>query len=82
MINFLLNNIFAPACQILRIEGGAWSAQRIPTAVNIDVLDPEALLFHSEQEWTPVQSHYFSEILVTPGIEPGTSGSVANTSDY
>jgi hypothetical protein len=28
-------------------EGVAWSAQRIPTAVNIDSLDPEPLLFHS-----------------------------------
>jgi hypothetical protein len=28
-------------------------------------------------EWTPFQTHYFSENLVAPGIEPGTSGSVA-----
>jgi hypothetical protein len=26
-------------CQLLRIEGVAWSAQRIPTAVNIGFLD-------------------------------------------
>jgi hypothetical protein len=26
--------------QLLRIEGVAWSAQRIPTAVNLDLLDP------------------------------------------
>jgi hypothetical protein len=29
----------------LQIDGG--SAQRIPTAVNLDYLDPERLLFHS-----------------------------------
>jgi hypothetical protein len=32
---------------ILRIEGVAWSAQRILTVVNLDILDPEPLLFHS-----------------------------------
>jgi hypothetical protein len=25
----------------------------------------------SEAEWTPFQTHYFSENLVAPGIEPG-----------
>jgi hypothetical protein len=24
-----------------------------------------------EAEWTPTQTHYFSENLVVPGIEPG-----------
>jgi hypothetical protein len=33
--------------QLLRIESVAWSAQWIPTAVNLDFLDPEPLLFHS-----------------------------------
>jgi hypothetical protein len=58
-----------------------------PTAVNLGSLDPEPLLFHSssssvilEAEWTPFQSHYFSEDLVAPGIEPGTSGYVARNS--
>jgi hypothetical protein len=27
--------------------------------------------FYSEAEWTPFQTHYFSENLVAPGIEPG-----------
>jgi hypothetical protein len=35
-----------------------------------------------EAEWTPFQTHYLSEILVVPGIEPGTSGSVARNSDH
>jgi hypothetical protein len=34
-------------CQLSRIEGVTWSAQRIPTAVNLGFLDPEPLLFHS-----------------------------------
>jgi hypothetical protein len=32
-------------------------------------------------EWTPFQNHCYSEILVVPGIEAGTSGSVARNSD-
>jgi hypothetical protein len=31
----------------LLVEGVSWSAQRIPTAVNLNFLDPEPLLFHS-----------------------------------
>jgi hypothetical protein len=32
---------------MLWIEGVVWSAQRIPTVVNLGFLDPEPLLFHS-----------------------------------
>jgi hypothetical protein len=35
-----------------------------------------------EAEWTPFQTHYFSEYLIVPGIEPGTSVSVARNSDH
>jgi hypothetical protein len=35
-----------------------------------------------EDEWTRFQTHYFSENLVAPGIEPGTSGSVARNFDH
>jgi hypothetical protein len=59
-----------------------------PTAVNLDFLDPEPLFFHlkllsypHQAEWTPFQTHYFSENLVVPGIELGTSGCVARNSD-
>jgi hypothetical protein len=31
----------------LRTEGAEWSAQRIPTAIFLDFLDLEPLLFHS-----------------------------------
>jgi hypothetical protein len=34
-----------------------------------------------ETEWNPFQTYYLSENLVAPGIEPGTSGSVARNSD-
>jgi hypothetical protein len=40
------------------------------------------LSYAHEAEWTPFQTHYFSENLVAPGIEPGTSGSVARNSDH
>jgi hypothetical protein len=35
-----------------------------------------------EAEWTPFRTPYFSENLVGPGMEPGTSGSVARNSDH
>jgi hypothetical protein len=42
----------------------------------------QLLNYPHEVEWTPFQTHYFSENLVAPGIEPGTSGSVARDSDH
>jgi hypothetical protein len=33
----------------LRIDGVAWSEQRVPMAVNLDFLDPEPLFFHSSR---------------------------------
>jgi hypothetical protein len=41
----------------------------------------EAFSCTHEAVWTPLQTHY-SEDLVAPGIEPGTSGSVARNSDH
>jgi hypothetical protein len=35
-----------------------------------------------DAEWTPFQTHYFSENLVVPEIEPGTPGSVARNPYY
>jgi hypothetical protein len=35
------------SANFLRTEGIAWSVQRIPTAVNLDFLDPEPILFLS-----------------------------------
>jgi hypothetical protein len=36
----------------------------------------------TKAEWTPFQTHCYSENLVAPGIEPGTSGLAARNSDY
>jgi hypothetical protein len=33
-------------------------------------------------EWTPSHTHCFSENLIAPGIETGTSGSAARKSDH
>jgi hypothetical protein len=73
----------------LLIEDVAWSAQRIPKAVILGFLDPKPLLLNLssssvilEAEWTPFQTHYFSENLVAPGIESRISGSVARNSDH
>jgi hypothetical protein len=70
------------SANFLRIEGVARSAQRILTAVNLGFLDPKPLLFHSssssiifKREWTPFQTHYFLEDLVT-------QGSIAKNSDH
>jgi hypothetical protein len=40
------------------------------------------LLCTHEAEWTPFQTHYFSENLVVTGIEPRPSGSVVRNSDH
>jgi hypothetical protein len=39
-------------------------------------------MYPHEAEWTPFQTHYFSENLLTPGIEPGTLSSVVNSVHY
>ena len=71
-------------------RGVTWLAQRVPTAVKSLFSEPGAATFYSssssiwphEAEWTPFQTHYYSENLVAPGIEPGTSVSVARNSDH
>jgi hypothetical protein len=54
-------------CQILWTEGAAWSAQRIPTAVNFGFLDPEPLLFRSSS------SSFILKGLSGPRSRPSTS---------
>jgi hypothetical protein len=57
-------------------------AESATDPVNLGFLGPEPLLSYIHKaEWTPFQTHYFPEKLVAPGIEPGTSGSVASNSD-
>jgi hypothetical protein len=76
-------------CQILPIEGVALSAQRFPTALNFGFLDRSpyfslklSLIYLHESEFTPFQTHYYSENSVAPGIEHGTSGSLTRNSDH
>jgi hypothetical protein len=76
--------------QLLWLEDVAWSAQRIPTAVNPGFLEPEPLLFNPSSSSVILtrlsgprsKQHYYSENLVAPGIQPGTSGSVARNSGH
>jgi hypothetical protein len=61
----------------------------VPTAVNLNFIDRSCyfsfkypLSYPHEAEWTPFQTHCFSENLIDPEIEPGTSGPVARNSDH
>jgi hypothetical protein len=45
-------------------------------------LSSSFLNYPHEAEWTPFQTHYFSENLVAPGIEPETSGFIASFQIY
>jgi hypothetical protein len=66
-------------CQLVRIESATWSAWLIYTAVFFRFLDPGAATFSfkkllnctHEAERASFQTHYFSENLVEPEIEPG-----------
>jgi hypothetical protein len=40
------------------------------------------LSYPHEAEWTPFQTNYFTENVVAPEIEPGTSRFVARNSDH
>jgi hypothetical protein len=75
--------------QPLLVEGVAWSAQLIPTAVNLGFLDRSRYFFIqvasqlSSRGWVdPVPDPYLSENLVGPEIESGNSGSAARNSDH
>jgi hypothetical protein len=70
-------------------EGVAWSAQWIPTDVNLSIQDQ--ICYFSIQvapqlsSWgwvDPFQTSYFSQNLVAPGIPPGTFGSAARNSAH
>jgi hypothetical protein len=71
----------------LRIEGVAWSAQRIPTVVNLGFLDRSPYFFFqvapqlSSQGWVdPVSDPLLLKNLQALRIEPRTTGSVARNS--
>jgi hypothetical protein len=58
------------------------------TVVNLSFLDRSRYFLSSSSsfiftraEWTPFQTHFYSENLVASGIETGNSGSAARKSD-
>jgi hypothetical protein len=74
----------AKLVQIFADRGVAWSAQRIPTAVNLDFLQPEpssSSVILMRLNGPRSRPTTFLEKLVAQGIEPGTSGSVARNAD-
>jgi hypothetical protein len=71
-------------CQVLRVEGcrvGSATGEHDP--INLSFLDRSRYFIHAssssvyprETEQIPLRTHYFSQNLAAPGIEPGTSGS-------
>jgi hypothetical protein len=73
----------------LQIEGCLVVSAVYPYGRNLGFLDHNCyFLFqaapqlYSEAEWTPFQTRYFSEYLVAPETEAGTSGYVSRNSDY
>jgi hypothetical protein len=68
----------------------AWLLQRIPTDVNIGLLDCARYFFHSSSSSIILsrlsgphfRTNYFKENLVAPEIEPEIPGSVARNSDH
>jgi hypothetical protein len=73
------------------VDRGVSRGQRggTPTAVNLSFIDPsryfsfkQFLIYAHKAEWTPFQTQCYSENLVAPGIEPGTSVSAARNSDH
>jgi hypothetical protein len=84
----LVGNFSANFCGL---GGGGSRGQRggTPTVVNLSFLDRSlyfllqvALIYAKEAQWTPSQANCYSENVVAPGIEPGTSGSAAANCDY
>jgi hypothetical protein len=45
-------------------------------------LSSSCSFFLTRAEWTPFQTHCYSENLTAPGIEPRTSGLAARNSDH
>src|SRR5215510_5488426 len=71
-------------------RGVTWSAQRIPTAVNLCFLDRSRYFFYSSSSSVDLtrlsgprsRPTTTQKNLVAPGIEPETSVSVARNSDH
>jgi hypothetical protein len=59
------------------------------TVINLSFIDwsryfsfKQLLSYPHEAEWTPFQTHSYSEYLAAPGIQPETSGFAAKNSDH
>jgi hypothetical protein len=71
--------------KLLPMDGVAWSAQRIPTAVNLDFLDLEPLIIHSGSSsviHTRLGGPIPDPLLLRKSGSAGISGSVARNSDH
>jgi hypothetical protein len=82
--NSLLANFSVNFCGY---RGVMWSAQCVP--INLGFLDQshyfsfkQLLNCPHEAEWILFQTCHYSENLVVPEIEPGTSGSAARNADH
>jgi hypothetical protein len=64
-------------CQLFADRGCHIVSVTDPYGCNLGFLDRSRYFFFQVAEWTPFQIRYFSEYPVAPGIEPGTSWSVA-----
>jgi hypothetical protein len=68
-----------PVCEASAIFCGCRGVVRLsdPYCRNLDFLDRSRYFFFQvahcthEAEWTPFQTHYFSDNEIAPGIEPG-----------
>jgi hypothetical protein len=52
-------------------DGSLQPYSRIPRPYPLLFLPSSSSVVLNEAEWTPFQTHYFSDNLVAPGIEPG-----------
>jgi hypothetical protein len=78
-----------PFANFFWVEGCCMACTTDPTAINLRFLGPNSyfsiqglLNYPREAEWTPSQTHYYSENLIAPGIEPRSDASVAKNSDH
>jgi hypothetical protein len=61
------------------------SAAEIPWPLiffNLNFLSSSSIFILTRAEWTPFETDCYSENLVDPGVEPGTSASAARNSDH
>jgi hypothetical protein len=77
---------------------GTWNVQNMPRAGSLMTVSRELSRYRLDlvgvqvrweasgitprAEWTPFQTHCYSEILVALGIEPGTTGLASRNSDH